>query len=237
MRQVRFRDPAHSIRVGEWTERGIESGNEVYDIETIDILPPASPSKIVCAASNYEGAVDPDDIPDRPNIFLKPPSALAGHDSTLSLPIEDHEVFFEGELAVIIEEECRDVPEEDAKEVIAGYTCANDITDREYENMVRRKAFDRACPLGPALVPPDDVPPDAEILLRVNGEVHQQSDLSKLVFSISELIASISAHLTLKAGDVILTGTPPGMGPLRDGDRVEVEIEGVGELCHDVQSF
>lgn len=237
MRRVRFCTPANSVRVGEWSNRGIEVGERVYDPNSVDILPPASPSKIVCAASNYKGAVEPDDVPDTPILFLKPPSALAGHGSSLQLPVETHEVFFEGELAVVIGEECRDVSESDASGVIAGYTCANDITNREFENMVRRKAFDNAAPLGPSLVSPDLVPEDAEIQVRVNGETRQHASLSNLIFTVPELIASVSSHLTLEAGDVIFTGSPAGMAPLEDGDEVEVEIEGIGALQHRVSSF
>jgi 2-keto-4-pentenoate hydratase/2-oxohepta-3-ene-1,7-dioic acid hydratase in catechol pathway len=142
------------------------------------------------------------------------------------------QVAFEGEL--VVGEECRDVPAADAKEVIAGYTCANDITNRAVDNRVRRKAFDGSAPMGPCVVDPTVVASDASIELRVSGEVKQRSTLDRMVYSIGELVEEITAHLTLEPGDVVLTGTPAGIGPLADGDVVEIEIEGIGVLSHTV---
>ncbi|MFC6989706.1 fumarylacetoacetate hydrolase family protein [Haloplanus sp. GCM10025708] len=120
-------------------------------------------------------------------------------------------------------------------DVVAGYTAADDLTNDAGDDTFRRKAFDGACPLGPAVVAPEDVPDDAAITTRVNGEVRQSSSLSNLVFSVPEILAEVTQYATLEPGDVVLTGTTSGRGPLEDGDRVEVEIEGVGTLSHAVR--
>jgi len=124
-------------------------------------------------------------------------------------------------------------------DVVAGYTCLNDITNRDdqerEQNWVRAKAFDNACPIGPNVATPEHVPEDASIECRVNGETKQSSSRDNLIFSVEEIIAEITEYLTLEPGDVIATGTPAGVGPLSDGDTVEVEIEGIGTLKHSVR--
>lgn len=152
---------------------------------------------------------------------------------------ENRYIEHEAELAVVIGEQCRNVSEDGAKEVIAGYTCFNDLSNRDdqdkEQNWVRGKAFDNAAPMGPVLATPEEVPDDARIQLRVDGETRQDSTLDHLIFSIPELIAEITQYMTLEPGDVIATGTPEGVGPLDDGNRVEVEIEGIGTLSHTVR--
>ncbi|WP_135819598.1 fumarylacetoacetate hydrolase family protein [Halostella litorea] len=238
MRRVRFRDQAGAVRTGEWTDEGIEFGGETYDPDAVDVLPPSEPSKIVCIGRNYAKHAEErnEEVPDRPLLFLKPPNAVAGHGDEISLPAGKEGIEHEAELAVVIGQQCRNVPESEAAEVIAGYTCMNDVSNREdqsrEQNWVRGKAFDGAAPLGPVVAPPEDVPEDARIRLRVNGETRQDSSLEHLIFRVPELIAEITTYMTLEPGDVIATGTPEGVGPLTDGDRVEVEIEGVGTLAH-----
>jgi len=132
----------------------------------------------------------------------------------------------------------RNVAREEALSYVAGYTCLNDISNRDDQDRevqwVRGKAFDNAAPMGPVLATPEEVPDDARIELRVDGETKQSSSIDQFFFSVPELITEISQYLTLEAGDVISTGTPAGVGPLSDGDHVEVEIEGIGTLAHDV---
>lgn len=240
MHRVRFRDPAGSIRRGEWNEGEISFADESYDAEEVDLLPPSEPSKIVCIGRNYAAHAEERDeeVPDRPLLFLKPPNALAGHGDTVTLPA-DRYVEHEAELAVVIGEQCRHVSEDDAEDVIAGYTCFDDLSNRddqdEEQNWVRGKAFDNAAPMGPVLATPDEVPDDARIQLRVDGETRQDSTLDHLIFPIPELIAEITQYMTLERGDVIATGTPEGVGPIEDGETVEVEIEGIGTLEHDVR--
>jgi len=240
MAQVRFRDPAGSVRTGTWHDGVIEFGGTTYDLEAVDVLPPSDPSKIVCVGLNYANHAEEEgkDLPERPLLFWKTPNTVASHGSTVTLPEGKEKVEHEVELAVVIGEQCRNVAAEDADSVIAGYTCANDISNRddqrEERNWVRGKAFDNACPLGPVLAPPEDVPERADVELRVNGEVRQSSNTAEFVFSVPELIEEVTRHITLEEGDVLLTGTPAGVDTLADGDHVEVEVEGVGTLEHTV---
>ena len=240
MYRVRFRDPAGSVRQGEWVESEITFANQRYDPEEVDVLAPCEPTKIVCIGRNYAAHAEERDeeLPDRPLLFLKPPNAVAGHGDTVTLPA-DRYVEHEAELGVVIGEQCRNVSEPEAEKAIAGYTCFDDLSNRddqdEEQNWIRGKAFDNAAPMGPVLATPEEVPHDARIQLRVNGETRQDSSLEHLIFSIPELIAEITHYMTLEPGDVIATGTPEGVGPVEDGDRVEVEIEGVGTLEHGVR--
>jgi 2-keto-4-pentenoate hydratase/2-oxohepta-3-ene-1,7-dioic acid hydratase in catechol pathway len=239
MRKVRFRDPSGAVRSGEWTGDGIVFGDQTYATEEVSLLPPTEPTKIVCTGLNYtDHAEETDsDIPERPVLFLKTSNTVAASHSTVSLP-RDKRIDYEGELGVVIGQQCRNVSADQADEVIAGYTCLNDISNRDdqrvEQNWVRGKSFDNSAPMGPVLTTPDEVPDDATIELRLNGTTKQQSTLDNLIFSPQELIAEITEFVTLNPGDVVATGTPAGVGPLNDGDYVEVEVEGVGTLQHDV---
>ena len=240
MHHVRFRDPAGAVREGTWTDDGVAFAGREYDLDDVDVLAPCEPEKIVCIGRNYVAHADErdEDVPDRPLLFLKPPNTVASHGDTVELPAGKETLEYEAELGVVIGEQCRDVAAADAEDVIAGYTCGVDLSNRDdqdrEQNWVRGKAFDGAAPLGPVLASPDEVPDDARIRLWQNGELRQDATLDQLVFPIPELIAEISAYMTLEPGDVILTGTPEGVGPLADGDTIEVEVEGVGRLEHDV---
>jgi len=242
MSYVRFRDPAGSVRKGSWTNDGITFADSTYDPDEVDILPPTEPSKIVCVGLNYadHAAESGMDIPERPLLFLKPPNSVAGHGDTVTLPAGKEQVEYEAELGVVIGTQCRNVAAEDADSVIEGYTCVNDISNRDdqmvEQNWIRGKAFDGSAPIGPVVAPPEDVPDDARVELRLNGEVKQQSSRAEFIFSVPEIIEEITTYMTLERGDVIITGTTAGVGPLSDGDRVEVEIEGVGTLEHEVRT-
>ena len=245
MHHARFRDPAGSIRDGTYDPETdtVAFGGQEYalDSDDIDVLPPTEPSKIVCIGRNYadHAAELGNEVPDRPLLFLKPPNALASHGDTVTLPEGKDRIDWEAEMAVVIGEQCKHVDADDAMDVVAGFTCMNDISNRDdqnrEQNWVRGKAFDNAAPLGPVLATPDEVPADASVELRVNGETKQSSDRSFLMFDVPTLIEEITTYLTLEAGDVVATGTPEGVGALADGDAVEVEIEGVGTLEHDVR--
>jgi 2-keto-4-pentenoate hydratase/2-oxohepta-3-ene-1,7-dioic acid hydratase in catechol pathway len=255
MKRVRFRDTAGNVRGGRWTvEDGepvvtaaagpygrIAFGDESYDPDEVDILPPCEPTKVVCIGRNYaDHAEEMDsDLPDRPMLFLKAPNAVASHGKHLTLPSGKERIDYEAELGVVIGEQCKNVSESGAMDVVAGYTCINDISNRDdqrrEQNWVRGKAFDNACPIGPLVATPEHVPEDASIELRLNGETKQSSSREHLIFSIPELIAEITSYMTLEPGDVIATGTPEGVGPMEDGDEVEVEIEGIGTLKHSVK--
>ncbi|MDT3434968.1 fumarylacetoacetate hydrolase family protein [Haloarcula sp. 1CSR25-25] len=255
MKRVRFRDTAGNVRGGRWTvEDGepvvtaaagpygrIAFGDESYDPDEVDILPPCEPTKVVCIGRNYADHADEmgSDLPDRPMLFLKAPNAVASHGKHLTLPSGKERIDYEAELGVVIGEQCKNVSESGAMDVVAGYTCVNDISNRDdqeiEQNWVRGKAFDNACPIGPLVATPEHVPEDASIELRLNGETKQSSSREHLIFSVPELIAEITSYMTLEPGDVIATGTPEGVGPMEDGDEVEVEIEGIGTLRHTVK--
>ena len=245
MYRARFRDPAGSIREGSYDPESdvVSFGDDEYvlDDPAIDVLPPTEPSKLVCVGRNYaDHAAELDnEVPDRPLLFLKGPNTLAGHGDTVTVPGGKDRVDWEAELAVVIGEQCKEVAAENAMDVVAGFTCMNDVSNRDdqnrEQNWVRGKAFDNAAPLGPVLATPDEVPADASVELHVNGERKQSGDRSQLAFDVPTLIEEITTYLTLEAGDVIATGTPDGVGPLSDGDTVEVTVEGVGTLEHDVR--
>lgn len=243
MRRVRFRDPAGTVRQGEWTDDGIVFGSDTYEPtdEAIDVLAPTEPSKIVCVGLNYADHADESnmEIPDRPLLFLKPPNTLSSHGDTVTLPADKDRVDFEAEIAIVVGEQCRDVAAEDAMSVVEGFTCLNDISNRDdqeiEQNWIRGKAFDNSAPVGPVVATPDEVPEDAAVELRVNGETRQSSSRSEWIFSLPELIEEITTYMTLEPGDLISTGTPAGVGPLEDGDTVELEVEGVGTLEHSVR--
>jgi 2-keto-4-pentenoate hydratase/2-oxohepta-3-ene-1,7-dioic acid hydratase in catechol pathway len=241
MNNVRFRDPAGTVRYGVWIDEGIRAGGRTYDSDEVDVLPPCEPTKLVCVGRNYAAHADERDekVPDRPLLFLKPPNTLSGHGDTVTLPAGKERVEHEAELAVVLGSQARNVAAEDAMDYVAGFTCANDVSNRDdqdrEQNWVRGKAFDNAAPLGPVVAPANEVPADAGVELRVNGETRQQGSRDQFIFDVPELIEEITTYLTLEPGDVILTGTPAGVAPLEDGDRVEVEIDGVGTLEHGVR--
>jgi 2-keto-4-pentenoate hydratase/2-oxohepta-3-ene-1,7-dioic acid hydratase in catechol pathway len=240
MHHVRFRDPAGSIRTGEWHDDSVSFGGQTYASEDVDVLPPAEPTKIVCIGLNYadHAAESGSEIPDRPLMFLKGPNTLAGHDDTISLLPDKDRIEYEAELGVVIDQQCRNVSREDAMDVVAGFTCVNDLSNRDdqrqEQNWIRGKAFDNAAPIGPVLATPDEVPEDATVRSRVNGDLRQDGSRGDFIFSVPELIEEITTYMTLEPGDVIATGTPEGVGPLADGDTVEIEVEGVGTLTNHI---
>jgi len=240
MRQARFRDPSGAVRTGRYDDDTVSFGDQTYDLEEVDLLAPCEPTKIVCVGLNYadHAAESGAEIPDRPLLFLKGPNAVATPHSDVTLPAGKDRIDWEAEFGVVIDRQCKDVDADDAWDVVRGFTCLDDISNRDdqdvEQNWIRGKAFDGSAPLGPAIAPAEDVPEDASIELRVNGETKQSSTREEFIFSVPELIEEITTYLTLEAGDVVSTGTPAGVGPLSDGDTVEVEIEGVGTLTHDV---
>jgi 2-keto-4-pentenoate hydratase/2-oxohepta-3-ene-1,7-dioic acid hydratase in catechol pathway len=241
MRHVRFRDPAGAVRRGEWHGETVSFAGTEYDLDEVDVLAPVDPSKIVCIGLNYadHAAESGSDVPDRPMLFLKGPNTVAAHGDTVTVPAGKERVDWEAELAVVVGEQCKDVDAADAMDVVAGFTCLNDVSNRddqrEEQNWIRGKAFDGAAPMGPVVADPEHVPADASVELRVNGETKQSSSRDQLIFGVPELVEEITTYLTLEPGDVISTGTPAGVGALSDGDSVELEIEGVGTLEHDVR--
>ncbi len=216
-----------------------------HHIDEVDLLAPILPTKIIAVAKNYADHASEmgGEVPAEPMIFLKPSTAVIGPEAVIRLPEQSERVEHEAELAVVIGRLCKDVPEERAAEVILGYTCANDVTARDLQatdgQWGRAKGFDTFCPLGPWIVTADEIadPHDLPIRCTVNGQTMQSSNTDQLIFRIPALIEFLSHSFTLLPGDIILTGTPPGVGHyanpphyLRDGDIVTIEIDGIGKL-------
>ena len=216
---------------------GYDTTGERVPISDAVLLAPVIPrSKIVCVGRNYRdhAAELGNDVPDAPLLFFKPNTSVIGPGDTIVLPPQSSRVDFEGELAAVIGRIAKNVPADKALEYVFGYTIANDVTARDLQKTdgqwARAKGFDTFCPLGPAIETDFDVAGDAVITTRVNGEVRQQGPISDMIFSLADVIAYASAAFTLLPGDVILTGTPAGVGPFAAGDTVEVEITGLGTL-------
>jgi 2-keto-4-pentenoate hydratase/2-oxohepta-3-ene-1,7-dioic acid hydratase in catechol pathway len=211
-----------------------------YPVADVRLLAPVLPTKVVAIGKNYadharEMGGEP---PDEPVIFLKPSSSVVGPGDPVARPVKLSErVDYEGELAVVIGRLCRDVPPERVSEVIFGYTCANDVTARDLQakdgQWTRAKGFDTFCPLGPWIETGLD-PSDLELTTTVNGEVKQRSRTSLLLHDVTAVICYITSVMTLLPGDIVLTGTPAGIGPLAFGDRVSVSIQGIGTLTNPV---
>ncbi|WP_436760118.1 fumarylacetoacetate hydrolase family protein [Streptosporangium sp. V21-05] len=220
----------------------IQFTGERYSLSQVRLVAPMLPSKVVAIGKNYADHAHEmgGEIPDEPLVFLKPSTSVIGSGEAIAYPTTlSQRVDYEGELAVVIGRLCREVPRERAHEVIFGYTCANDVTARDLQKkdvqFTRAKGFDTFCPLGPWIQTELD-PGDVGIVTSVNGEIKQNSRTSKLMYDIPALIAHVSAVMTLIPGDVILTGTPEGVGPLNVGDEVSVFIEGIGTLSNRVVS-
>lgn len=213
---------------------------QIGALSELTLLPPVAPGKIVAVGLNYvDHATKPGarTTPPTPILFMKPPSSLIGHGETIVIPTGADPVQHEAELAVVIGRHARHVRREEAGDYILGFTCANDVSARNFQHddgqWIRAKGFDTFCPLGPILVTDLDVGRLA-IEARVNGEIRQASDTSAMVFDVPFLIEFISGVMTLLPGDVILTGTPAGVGPIVPGDTVEVTIAGIGTLTNTV---
>jgi 2-keto-4-pentenoate hydratase/2-oxohepta-3-ene-1,7-dioic acid hydratase in catechol pathway len=209
-------------------------------LEEVKLLAPVQPSKIIAIGRNYpEHAKEHDvEIPEVPMIFLKPPSAVIGPGSHIILPPQSAQVEHESELGIVISRKGRWIEQEAVKDYILGCTIVNDVTARDLQRRdgqwSRAKGFDTFCPVGP-WIETDLDPSDILITCRVNNEIRQMSSTREMVFNISQLIIYISSVMTLEPGDLILTGTPAGVGTLKDGDSVEVEIEGIGKLSNPVK--
>jgi 2-keto-4-pentenoate hydratase/2-oxohepta-3-ene-1,7-dioic acid hydratase in catechol pathway len=211
-------------------------------IASVRVLTPVPAPRIFGVGLNYVSHIKESgqDAPKFPMLFMKPSTAAIGNGETIIIPDQCKEVHFEGELAVIIGKTVRYVSEAEALDAVFGYTCANDLSDRpiQFAEMATGclligKGFDTFCPLGP-LIATDIDPTNVEMVVRVNNEIRQQINTSDLLFSIAQLISYLSQAITLLPGDVIITGTPSGVGPVAAGDIVDVEIDGIGILRNPV---
>lgn len=209
-----------------------------YPLDRVKLLVPLVPNKIWCVGRNYAGHVRELDheLPSEPIIFMKPLTTLTGPDAVVRIPDWAGRIDYEGELAVVIGRRCRRVSEADALAYVAGYSCFNDVTARDLQNRdgqwTRAKSFDTFGPLGPSVLLRSEMPPDARITTRLNGNVVQQDVFGNMIFSVARIISHISRFATLEPGDVIATGTPEGVGRVQPEDRVEVEIDGIGTLSN-----
>ena len=216
----------------------IDSAME-YKINEIKILPPVFPSKVVAIGLNYKdhAAELGEELPDEPKLFIKPSTSVIGHDDNIIYPAMSKRVDYEAELAAIVGKKAHKVSVENAKDYILGYTCLNDVTARDLQQKdgqwTRSKSFDTFCPIGP-VIETDIDPNNIEIYSRVNGVVKQSSNTKNFIFPMFELFSFISHIMTLLPGDIITTGTPSGIGPLKPGDTIEIEVEGIGVLRNKV---
>lgn len=219
---------------GTFFEEPLPTGEEL-PLASVRLLAPVIPSKLVCIARNYaEHAKEMGNpLPEQPVLFIKPATSVIGPGDPIPLPQGAGRVDHEAELAAVIGRLCRRAGEGEAMSAVLGFTCANDITARDWQKSDvqwgRAKGSDGFGPLGPWIETELD-PSDLEVASRVNGELRQKARTSEMTLSPAQLISHISQTITLLPGDVVLTGTPPGVGPLEPGDTVEVEIEGIGVL-------
>ena len=219
----------------------IRPEGSVLKLADVRLLAPVLPSKVVCVGKNYRdhAAEMGGEAPEEPLLFLKPSTSVIGSGDPIDLPWQSEQVEHEGELAVVVGRMCKDVPVDRVNDVIFGYTIANDVTARDLQKSdgqwTRAKGFDTFCPIGP-WIQTELNPADADITVTVNGEQRQHSGIDAMVHDVPALVAYVSSCMTLLPGDVILTGTPAGVGPLVAGDSVSVGITGIGTLTNPVRS-
>jgi len=235
-------DDQITIISGDPIYHGIQKTAAKIELNKVRLLAPVIPrSKIVCVGKNYadHAAEMGSEVPAEPIIFLKPNTAVIGPGDTIVWPAMAPTIDYEAELAIVIGRVCKEVPKERVKDVIFGYTMANDITSRELQKRdgqwTRAKSFDTFCPLGP-WIETEFVPGTQRISLTVNGETKQDASISQMIFGIEDIVHFVTQVMTLLPGDVIITGTPAGIGPLPEKSSVTVSIEGLGQLTNKVSA-
>jgi len=237
MKRIRFtKNKSLPSTVGDTVEVEYgESGS--VDLTTVRLLPPCAPTKIVCVGRNYaEHAKElGNEAPAEPLIFLKPPSTLIASGDSIVYPKASQRVDWEGELGVVIGKRGRNIKADEAFDYVAGYTCVNDVTARDLQKKdgqwTRGKGFDTFCAVGPWMVGVGDVKLDAlRVRTVVDGEVKQDAPVTDMIFSVGVILAYVSAFMTLEPGDLIATGTPPGVGAVSAGSTIRIEIDGIGVL-------
>ncbi|MFJ5768919.1 fumarylacetoacetate hydrolase family protein [Psychrobacillus sp. NPDC093180] len=211
-----------------------------YRLDSVNILPPVEPGKIIAIGLNYKEHAEESGkpVPDEPMMFMVSPSAVIGQNDAIKLPTKEHRIDYEAELAIVIGKTATHVKHEEALDYVFGYTINNDVSDRNLQKkdgqFTRAKSFQTFKPLGP-VIENNLNPNNVNISLYVNGVTRQQSNTNDLIHDVESIIVNITEVMTLNPGDVILTGTPSGVAPLKEGDTVEIEIEGIGRLVNIVE--
>src|SRR5690606_23028259 len=214
---------------------------EQFGLNEVTLLAPVHPGKLVCVGLNYRLHAEESGVPvpDEPMLFMCSPEAVVGPHETIVLDSDTQRIDFEAEIAIVVGQTCKNVHRDRAFEHIFGYTCANDVSNRDLQRkdgqFTRAKSFDTYKPLGPWIETELD-PDNVDIKLWQNDTLRQSSNTNDMIFSIAEIFEFVSGIMTLKAGDVIITGTPSGVGPMKAGDRIRIAIEGIGELENSVAS-
>ena len=250
MRIVRFLAQG-KIRYGQLEEGGsvrafwgnpftrFKSTDDTYNLNEVRLLSPCTPSKIICLGLNYRSHAEETKlpIPEVPLIFMKPSTAVIGPEDKIVLPLSSGRVDYEGELAIVIGRRAKYVPQDRAADFIMGYTCLNDVSERHNQRddgqWTRAKGYDTFAPLGPCIQTELDAS-NVKLETFLNGELRQSARTNDLIFPIAKIVNFVSGVMTLLPGDVIATGTPSGIGRMKEGDRVEVTIEGIGALKNSV---
>lgn len=222
---------------------GGQATDLTYPLESVRLLAPVEPSKIICIGRNYadHAAELGNQAPSEPMFFLKPPSALIGPNDSIVIPDRSHAIHWEAELGVVIGRRCKQVSAADALSYVFGYTIANDVSDRDYQKadapfgFGRGKGFDTFCPCGPVIATEGVDPQNVHITLTCNEETRQSDSTSLMLHNVPRLIQFVSGIMTLCPGDLILTGTPKGVGAMKPGDLIEISIPGIGTLANPVQ--
>lgn len=220
--------------------RFIKTGKE-FERSEVTLLSPVQPGQVIAIGLNYVKHAEESgkEVPEEPMMFMVSPTAVIGDGETIQLPTEKHRIDFEAELAIVIGKEAYKLSEKEALDYVFGYTINNDVSDRDLQKkdgqFTRAKSFKTFKPLGPSIETNID-PNNVAIKLSVNGEMKQDSNTNDLIHNIEKVLAHVTDVISLQPGDVILTGTPSGVGPLQDGDLVEIEIEGIGKLSNKVIS-
>lgn len=251
MKYTRFKTPDNVVKYGVVEGNSVKAveGNvfgehkitdEKYDLKSVKLLAPVEPSKVMCIGLNYSDHAKEfgKPIPAEPLLFLKPSTSVIGPNDNIIYPPQTQNLHYEAELVIVIGKKAKNVSREEAFNYVFGYTIGNDITARDLQSKDnqwgRAKGFDTFCPLGPWVETEIEDPDNLDIKLVLNGEVKQNSNTSNLVFKCAELIEFLSGIMTLLPGDVIMTGTPGGIGPMQVGDKVEAYIEKIGTLVNTI---
>jgi 2-keto-4-pentenoate hydratase/2-oxohepta-3-ene-1,7-dioic acid hydratase in catechol pathway len=231
----------HRVFSGEIIDNKVHStiGGKEYAIDEVKVLPPCTPTKLVCVGLNYTDHAKElnQQLPNEPVLFLKPISSVIASGDNIIYPKQSKRVDYEAELAIVIGRRTHHVTAEKAKDHILGYTCFNDVTARDLQPIdiqwTRAKSFDTFAPIGPFIATDVD-PMNLAIKSKLNGKVKQDSNTKNMIFNVYQLVEFISGIMTLELGDVIATGTPAGVGPMQKGDTIEIEIEKIGTLTNKV---